>query len=41
VLADTNGVWLASGNGLYIYRTGTEHLEQASVVTGPLAGPCL
>ena len=41
VLADSNGIWLASGNGLYIYRTGTEHLEQASAVTGPLAGACV
>jgi hypothetical protein len=41
VMADSNGIWLASGNGLYLWKAGTEHLEQASAVSGPLAGACV
>lgn len=40
VMADRNGIWLASGNGLYIHRAGTVQLELVSAVTGPLAGSC-
>jgi hypothetical protein len=40
VLGDRNGIWMASGDGLYIYRTGIPGLERATIVTGPMAGPC-
>ncbi len=39
VLADGHGIWMASGDGTYLFRTGFG-LEKVSDVTGPMAGPC-
>jgi hypothetical protein len=40
VLADSHGIWLASGSGLYIWTGVIGQIEQVSPVSGPLAGPC-
>jgi hypothetical protein len=39
VLADSHGIWMASGDGTYLFRTGFG-MEKVSDVTGPFAGPC-
>ena len=38
VLGDANGVWIATGSGLYLSRNGTT--QKVSSVTGALAGGC-
>jgi hypothetical protein len=41
VLADSHGIWMASGNGLYLSIGPRAAIEQVSPVSGPLAGPCI
>jgi hypothetical protein len=41
VLADPNGIWVPTGNGLYIFGANTGRLDFVSQVSGPLAGACL
>jgi hypothetical protein len=40
ILADRNGIWLASGSGLYMWTGVVGQIEQVSPVSGPMAGPC-
>jgi hypothetical protein len=39
--ADSHGIWLATGEGTYLWKGAGSDLERASQVTGPIAGPCL
>ena len=41
MLADRNGIWLASGTGLFMWTGVVGQMEQVSAVSGPIAGACV
>jgi hypothetical protein len=40
VFADSHGIWMSSGNGLYLSISARAQIEQVSGISGPIAGPC-
>ncbi len=38
VVGDANGLWMATSEGLYLYRNGA--IQRVSTVTGQLGGSC-
>jgi hypothetical protein len=40
VFADSHGIWMSSGNGLYLSISARASIEPVSQISGPIAGPC-